>query len=93
MLRSNSCLPPLRAGYRIAMDAKVAQFVSVAGASAEIARRLLEACGGNLDLAINMHLEGGGAAGAGSAGATPMDNYDGGPGPSTSSAGKSYEDM
>lgn len=71
------------------MDAKVAQFVSVTGASAEVAHRLLEACGGNLDLAINMHLEGSVAAGAESAGATAV----GESGPSTSSVGKSYEDI
>ena len=70
------------------MDAKVAQFVSVTGALAEVAHRLLEACGGNLDLAINMHLEGSGAAGA-----TPVGKYDSESGPSTSSVGKSYEDL
>ena len=44
------------------MDANVSQFIAVTGASTEVARGLLEACGGNLDLAINMHLESGGLA-------------------------------
>ena len=43
------------------MDAKVSQFVAITGASREVAMRLLEACGNNLDLAINMHLESGGS--------------------------------
>ena len=43
------------------MDAeKLEQFISVTGAPRDVARGLLEACGGNLDLAINMHLESGG---------------------------------
>lgn len=44
------------------MDEKIKQFVSVTGASVEIASSLLEACGGNLDLAVNMHVEGAGEA-------------------------------
>ena len=65
------------------MDGKINQFVAVTGASVEDARVLLEACGGNLDLAVNMHLEGGGGGGA-------TGN------PSSSSAvsvEKSYEDL
>lgn len=46
------------------MDGKVSQFVAITGASSDVARRLLEACGGNLDLAVNMHLESGGSAGS-----------------------------
>ena len=45
------------------MDTNVSQFVAITGATSDIAKRLLEACGGNLDLAINMHLESGGSAG------------------------------
>ena len=42
------------------MEKSVDQFVAVTGASVEDARNLLEACGGNLDLAVNMHMERGG---------------------------------
>lgn len=39
-------------------------FFSFLGATSEIASRLLEACGGNLEMAIGMHMDGaGGAAG------------------------------
>ena len=76
------------------MDAKVEQFVMVTGAPLEVARSLLEACSGNLDLAINMHLEsGGGGRGRGGDGMSA--------GPSSSASGvdsgsdvtKSYEEM
>ena len=40
------------------MDEKIKQFVSVTGAREETASSLLEACGGNLDLAVSMHMEG-----------------------------------
>ena len=40
------------------MDPKIEQFVAVTGMKVEEARSLLEACGGNLDLAVNMHIEG-----------------------------------
>ena len=71
------------------MDANLSQFISITGASSEEAVRLLEVCGGNLDLAINMHLESGGSP------APP------GPGPNCSSTGtandilspKSYEEL
>ncbi|KAL4226419.1 UBX domain-containing protein 7 [Mactra antiquata] len=43
-------------------DALVAQFCAVTGASKSIGKQLLEACGGNLELAVNMHMEGGGAS-------------------------------
>lgn len=35
----------------------VSQFVNVTGASKDIARSLLEACNGNLEMAIEMHLD------------------------------------
>ena len=62
---------------RAAMEPKIEQFVAVTGASVEAARSLLEACGGNLDLAIDMHMEGkqGPSSGLGDV------------------AGKSYEEM
>ena len=44
------------------MEANISQFVAVTGASVDVARGLLEACSGNLDLAINMHLESRGGA-------------------------------
>ena len=46
------------------MDSNVSQFVAITGAASDVARRLLEACGGNLDLAVNMHLESSGSAGS-----------------------------
>ena len=47
------------------MDSKIAQFIAVTGGSEEDARGLLEACAGDLDMAVNMHLEskGGGVSG------------------------------
>ena len=35
----------------------IEQFVNVTGASEEIARSMLEACNGNLEMAIEMHLD------------------------------------
>ena len=73
------------------MDAaKLEQFVSVTGASREVARSLLEACGGNLDLAINMHLEGGGGAASGGPQAGPSSL---GSAALAGSEAKSYEEM
>lgn len=43
-------------------ESVLAQFCSVTGAGEAVGRQLLEACGGNLELAINMHMEGGGVA-------------------------------
>lgn len=63
------------------MDTGVEQFVAVTGASVEDARRLLEACEGNLDLAINMHMEGQQEGGATDTTAT------------TAVAGSSYEEL
>ena len=34
------------------------EFKVITGAPSEVARCLLEACGGNLELAVNMHMEG-----------------------------------
>lgn len=66
------------------------QFISVTGASREVARVLLEACGGNLDLAINMHLEGGGDAASGEPQAGPSSL---GSAALAGSEAKSYEEM
>ena len=44
---------------------EIDQLVSITGADRELASNLLEACGGNLEMAINMHMEdqgGGGGA-------------------------------
>ena len=41
------------------MSAKIDQFVSVTGANADTARKLLNACAGNLELAIGMYMEDG----------------------------------
>ena len=65
------------------MDGKVQQFVAITGSTVEAARGMIEACGGNLDLAVNMFLESG----------------SGGAGPSSSSSGDvtskslSYEEV
>lgn len=39
------------------MDENVERFISLTGTSVDIAKNLLEACAGNLDMAINMHLD------------------------------------
>ncbi len=44
------------------MDSKVEQFKAITGAPSKLAKSLLEACGGNLELAVNMHMEGGGSS-------------------------------
>ena len=36
---------------------KIAQFVSVTGCSEEMAKRYLDACSGNVDMAVWMHIE------------------------------------
>ncbi len=56
------------------MDSKVDQFRAVTGAPIDVAKSILEACGGNLELAVNMHMEGGGPS------SSPMATP--GPGPS-----------
>ncbi|XP_062575981.1 UBX domain-containing protein 7-like [Saccostrea cucullata] len=40
---------------------KIEQFCSITGADQEVGRNLLEACNGNLELAIDMHMDSGGA--------------------------------
>ena len=42
------------------MSSKINQFISVTGANADTAKRLLNACAGNLELAIGMYMEDGG---------------------------------
>ena len=36
---------------------KIAQFVSITGSSEEMAKRYLDACSGNVDMAVGMHME------------------------------------
>ena len=51
---------------------QVDQLVSITGVDREMATNLLEACGGNLEMAVDMHMEdqggGGGVGGAGAGG-------------------------
>ena len=44
------------------MDQKIHQFMSVTGSSEDIARTYLEACAGDITMAIGMHLENGAAS-------------------------------
>jgi len=44
---------------------KIRQFRCVTNSSEEVARNFLEACNGDVDMAICMHLESGGATSAG----------------------------
>lgn len=39
------------------LEGKVVQFVSITDSSDAVARKYLEACAGDLDMAIGMHLE------------------------------------
>lgn len=39
------------------IEEKISQFVSVTGCSVEIARRYLDACAGNLDMAVGVLME------------------------------------
>ena len=39
------------------MSEKMLQFVSVTGCSEDVARSYLDACAGNLDMAVGMHME------------------------------------
>ena len=52
-------------------DEAVEQLVSICGVEKEVAKNLLEACGGNLEMAVDMHMEdnGGGGGGGGAAAA------------------------
>jgi len=54
---------------------QVDQLVSITGVDREMATNLLEACGGNLEMAVDMHMEdqGGGQAGAGGSGGNDVD--------------------
>ena len=51
-------------------DEAVEKLVSICGVELEVAKNLLEACGGNLEMAVDMHMEdnGGGGGGGASAG-------------------------
>ena len=49
------------------MDEDIRHFVAVTGSSVDEARTMLEACAGNLDMAVNMHLEYGGSRHEGAA--------------------------
>jgi len=53
----------------MASEEAVEQLVAVAGVAREVAVHLLEACGGNVEMAVNMHMEdqGGGEGDAGGA--------------------------
>lgn len=42
------------------MEDKIGELVSVLGVDSQVAKSLLEASGGNLEMAVHMHLEGGG---------------------------------
>jgi len=52
-----------------ANDEQIEQLVSIIGVEREIATNLLEACGGNLEMAVDMHMEDGGGGGGGVGGA------------------------
>lgn len=41
------------------MSTKINQFINVTGATADTAKKLLNACAGNLELAIGMYMEDG----------------------------------
>ena len=41
----------------ISMDDKIQQFVSITGSDIEVARSLLEACSGDVNMAVSMHLD------------------------------------
>lgn len=66
-----------------AMDTEIDQFMSVTGASREVANRMLEACSGDVELAISIHLE--------SSGHNHHDIST--PGGQSSNSDKSYEEM
>ena len=59
--------------FEMANSEDLEQLMSITGADRNLAENLLEACGGNLEMAVNMHMEdtGGGvsALGGGSGGA------------------------
>ncbi len=39
------------------LEGKISQFVAVTGCTADVAKRYLDACAGNLDMAVGMHVE------------------------------------
>ena len=39
-------------------DDQIKAFCNITGAGAQVAQQLLQACNGNLEMAINMHMEG-----------------------------------
>ena len=59
------------------MEDKIGELVSVLGVDSQVAKSLLEASGGNLEMAVNMHLEGG----------SPVSSF------GVGDYGKSYEEM
>ncbi len=69
------------------MDGKVQQFISITGTSVAEARGMLEACGGDLQLAVGMYLESGGGGATGPEGAGPSS------GGAENLTERSYEEM
>lgn len=70
-------------------SSKMQQFISITGAPVEIATSLLEACNGDVNLAVSMHLDNGGGVGVGpleEPGKTSTVNH------SASSSGQTYEE-
>ena len=41
------------------MDEKIQHFISLTGATIQVAQNMLEACAGDLDMAVSMHLDSG----------------------------------
>ena len=39
-------------------DDKIKEFCNITGAGVQVAEQLLQVCNGNLEMAINMHMEG-----------------------------------
>ena len=58
-------------------DDPVDQLVAIIGVDRQVAANLLEACGGNLEMAVDMHMEDGGGGGAGAAASVGGDDEDG----------------
>lgn len=65
------------------MEKAIQQFMSVTGSSEDIARKYLEACAGDIDMAIGMHLE----SEASSSNSVDLTNY------SDEVTSKNYEKM
>jgi len=59
-------------------DDKIKEFCNITGAGAQVAEQLLQVCNGNLEMAINMHMEGvdvsAGASSSGGAGASAAES-------------------